>query len=82
MRTVEKRDFSRRWVSRDGRLVLCKSHVEPIVRQLGNSKWSEITPDELSGVQSVLGYEMPCDFCEMEIEAKALLSETVGYNGE
>jgi hypothetical protein len=54
--------------------VLCERHVDPIFRQLGRSQWYEITADTRAGVAELLGYEMPCDFCEMEYEARAFMS--------
>lgn len=66
-------EASRRWTSKDGRLALCKRHVDPIFGQLGQSQWCEVTSNARAVIADVLGYEMPCDFCEMEYEARAFM---------
>jgi hypothetical protein len=60
-----------RWTSRDGRLTLCKQHVEPVKANIPVTVWDKRLDYELRQYESLVGWPLACDFCEIDVAATA-----------
>ena len=65
---TSKKDKGSRWCHEDGRLMLCREHVAPILRRFGKENWTELGAKEVKALGED-GSATSCDFCDMEAES-------------
>lgn len=70
-------ESKRRWAHVDGRLTLCKKHVRPIHKNIGKRNWYEIVDSDVKQYREMIGIDIPCDFCDMELAEQPALVQSV-----